>query len=207
VTSPIRILVAEDHLVARVGVTALLNMQPEMKVVAEAANGRETVTQYRIHLPDVALLDMRMPEMSGVEAAIAIRAEFPDARMIALTTYGGDGDVRRALNAGIAGYLTKDVLHEELLKAIRAVHRGETYLPSSIRALLDAHAPQDELSPRELDVLRLIVRGLPNKEIAWQLGIAEETAKNHVKKILAKLNAQDRTHAATMAIERGLVDR
>jgi DNA-binding NarL/FixJ family response regulator len=204
---PIRILVAEDHLVARVGVTALLNMQPEMKVVAEAANGRETVAQYRIHRPDVALLDMRMPEMSGVEAAIAIRSEFPNARMIALTTYGGDGDVRRALNAGIAGYLTKDVLHEELLKAIRAVHRGEKYLPAAIRALLDAHAPQDELSARELDVLRLIVRGHANKEIAWQLGIAEETAKNHVKKILSKLNVQDRTQAATMAIERGLVDR
>jgi DNA-binding NarL/FixJ family response regulator len=207
VTEPVRILVAEDHLVARVGVTAILNMQPDMKVVAEAANGRETVAQYRIHRPDVALLDMRMPEMSGVEAAAAIRAEFPNARLIALTTYGGDGDVRRALNAGIAGYLTKDVLHEELLKAIRAVHRGEKYLPSAIRALLDAHAPQDELSARELDVLRLIVRGHANKEIAWQLGIAEETAKNHVKKILAKLNAQDRTQAATMAIERGLVDR
>ena len=206
-TEPVRILVAEDHLVARVGVTAILNMQPDMKVVAEAANGRETVAQYRIHRPDVALLDMRMPEMSGVEAAIAIRAEFPNARLIALTTYGGDGDVRRALAASIAGYLTKDVLHEELLKAIRAVHRGEKYLPASIRALLDAYAPQDELSARELDVLRLIVRGHANKEIAWQLGIAEETAKNHVKKILAKLNAQDRTQAATMAIERGLVDR
>jgi DNA-binding NarL/FixJ family response regulator len=203
----IRILVAEDHLIARVGVTSIINVQPDMQVVAEATNGREAVEQFRGHQPDVALLDMRMPEMSGTEAAGAIRAEFPGARLIALTTYGGDGDVRRALAAGVAGYLTKDVLHEELLNAIRAVHRGETYLPPAIRTLLDAHSRENELSARELDVLRLIVKGLANKEIAWQLGIAEETAKNHVKKILAKLNAQDRTQAATMAIERGLVGR
>ena len=206
-TAKIRILVAEDHLVARVGVCAILNMQPDMEVVAEATNGREAVAQFRLHRPDVTLLDMRMPEMSGVEAATAILAEFPSARLVALTTYGGDGDVRRALAAGISAYLTKDVLHEELLNAIRAVNRGERYLPPAIQALLDAHAPESELSAREMDVLRLIVRGLANKEIAWSLGIAEETAKNHVKKILFKLNAQDRTQAATMAIERGLVDR
>ena len=203
----IRILVAEDHLVARVGICAILNVQPDMEVVAEAIDGREAVEQFRVHRPDVALLDMRMPHMSGVEAAAAIGAEFPAARMVALTTYGGDGDVRRALAAGVSAYLTKDVLHEELLNAIRAVHRGERYLPDVIQALLDAHPPEGELSVREMDVLRLIVRGLANKEIAWNLGIAEETTKNHVKKILAKLHAQDRTQAATMAIERGLVDR
>lgn len=203
----IRILVAEDHLVARVGICAILNVQPDMEVVAEATDGREAVEQFRVHRPDVALLDMRMPHMSGVEAAAAIGAEFPAARMVALTTYGGDGDVRRALAAGVSAYLTKDVLHEELLNAIRAVHRGERYLPDVIQALLDAHRPEGELSVREMDVLRLIVRGLANKEIAWNLGIAEETTKNHVKKILAKLHAQDRTQAATMAIERGLVDR
>lgn len=203
----IRILVAEDHLIARVGVIAILNMQPDMEVVAEAVNGREAVEQFRACRPDIALLDMRMPALSGIEAAAAIRAEFPEARLIALTTYGGDGDVRRALAAGVASYLTKDVQHTELLDAIRAVHRGEHYLPAAIQALLDAHGSERELSPREMDVLRLIVKGLPNKEIAWQLGIAEETAKNHVKKILFKLNAMDRTQAATMAISRGLVDR
>lgn len=201
----IRILVAEDHLVARVGVTTIVNTQPDMVVVAEASNGQQAVELYRKHLPDVALLDMRMPNMSGVEAASEIRAEFPNARMIALTTYGGDEDIRRALAAGIQAYLTKDVLHDELLKAIRAVHAGQTYLPPAVAAALAAQMPRPDLSAREVQVLELIVRGLANKQIAYSLNIAEHTVKNHVKNILSKLGVQDRTQAATAAIQRGIV--
>ncbi len=202
---PIRILVAEDHLVARVGVSTIVNMQADMTVIAEASNGQQAVEMYRKHLPDVALLDMRMPIMSGVEAATAIRAEFPHARMIALTTYGGDEDIRRALAAGVQSYLTKDVLHDELLKAIRAVHAGQTYLPSGVAAALAAQMPRPDLSAREVQVLELIVRGLANKQIAYSLNIAEHTVKNHVKNILSKLGVQDRTQAATAAIQRGIV--
>ena len=201
----IRILVAEDHLVARVGVSTIVNMQPDMTVVAEASNGQQAVELFRKHRPDVTLLDMRMPGMGGVEAATAIRAEFPTARMIALTTYGGDEDIRRALAAGVLAYLTKDVLHDELLKAIRAVHEGHTYLPAAVAAALAAQLPRPDLSAREVQVLELIVRGLANKQIAYTLNIAEHTVKNHVKNILSKLGAQDRTQAATAAIQRGII--
>jgi DNA-binding NarL/FixJ family response regulator len=204
-SNPIRILVAEDHLVARVGVTTIVNMQPDMTVVAEAANGAQAVDLYRQHRPDVALLDLRMPVMTGVEAAAAIRREFPAARLIALTTYGGDEDIRRALAAGVRSYLTKDVLHDELLKAIRAVHAGETYLPADVAAAVSGESPAPDLSAREVQVLELIVRGLANKQIAFALGIAEHTVKNHVKNILSKLAVQDRTQAATAAIQRGIV--
>jgi two-component system NarL family response regulator len=201
----IRILVAEDHLVARVGVTTIVNLQPDMTVVAEASNGQQTVELYRKHLPDVVLLDMRMPGMSGVEAAAAIRAEYPNAKMVALTTYGGDEDIRRALAAGVQAYLTKDVLHDELLKAIRAVHAGQRYLPAAVAAALAAQMPRPDLSAREIQVLDLIVRGLANKQIAYSLNIAEHTVKNHVKSILSKLGVQDRTQAATAAIQRGII--
>jgi two-component system NarL family response regulator len=201
----IRILVAEDHLVARVGVSTIVNMQPDMTVVAEASNGQQAVELFRKHRPDVTLLDLRMPGMGGVEAATAIRAEFPAARMIALTTYGGDEDIRRALAAGVLAYLTKDVLHDELLKAIRAVHEGHTYLPAAVAAALAAQLPRPDLSAREVQVLELIVRGLANKQIAYTLNIAEHTVKNHVKNILSKLGAQDRTQAATAAIQRGII--
>jgi DNA-binding NarL/FixJ family response regulator len=201
----IRILIAEDHLIARVGVTTIVNMQPDMTVVAEAASGQQAVELFRKHLPDVTLLDLRMPVMSGVEAAIAIRREYPEARLIALTTYGGDEDIRRALQAGVQAYLTKDVLHDELLKAIRAVHAGETYLPPSVAATLAAQLPGSGLTAREMEVLSLIVSGLPNKQIAYKLNIAEHTVKNHVKNILAKLGVADRTQAATAAIQRGII--
>jgi DNA-binding NarL/FixJ family response regulator len=201
----IRILVAEDHLVARVGVSTIVNMQPDMTVVAEASNGQQAVELFRKHRPDVTLLDLRMPGMGGVEAATAIRAEFPTARMIALTTYGGDEDIRRALAAGVLAYLTKDVLHDELLKAIRAVHVGQTYLPAAVAAALAAQLPRPDLSAREVQVLELIVRGLANKQIAYTLSIAEHTVKNHVKNILSKLGVQDRTQAATAAIQRGII--
>lgn len=201
----IRILVAEDHLVARVGVSTIVNMQPDMTVVAEASNGQQAVEQFRKYLPDVSLLDLRMPGMTGVEAATAIRAEYPNARMIALTTYGGDEDIRRALAAGVQAYLTKDVLHDELLKAIRAVHGGQTYLPAGVAAALAAQMPRPDLSAREIQVLELIVKGLANKQIAYALSIAEHTVKNHVKNILSKLGVQDRTQAATAAIQRGII--
>ena len=201
----IRILVAEDHLVARVGVSTIVNMQPDMTVVAEASIGHQAVELFRKHRPDVTLLDMRMPGMGGVEAATAIRAEFPNARMIALTTYGGDEDIRRALAAGVLAYLTKDVLHDELLKAIRAVNEGHTYLPAAVAAALAAQLPRPDLSAREVQVLELIVQGLPNKQIAYTLNIAEHTVKNHVKNILSKLGVQDRTQAATAAIQRGII--
>jgi two-component system NarL family response regulator len=197
-------LVAEDHLVARVGVTTIVNMQPDMTVVAEASNGQQAVELYRQHRPDVALLDIRMPGMSGVEAAAAIRAEFPGARLIALTTYGGDEDIRRALAAGVQAYLTKDVLHDELLNAIRAVAAGQIYLPVAVAAVA-AQSPRPDLSAREVQVLELIVQGLANKQIAYALDITEHTVKNHVKNILSKLGAQDRTQAATAAIQRGII--
>ena len=203
--NPIRILVAEDHLIARVGVSTIVNLQPDMTVVAEAANGQQAIDLYRTHLPDVTLLDLRMPIMSGIEAAAAIRREYPRARLIALTTYGGDEDIRRALHAGVQAYLMKDILHDELLKAIRAVHDGQTYLPAPVAAALAAQMPRPDLSAREVQVLELIVAGLANKQIAYALNIAEYTVKNHVKNILDKLGVQDRTQAATVAIQRGIV--
>jgi DNA-binding NarL/FixJ family response regulator len=204
-SSKIRILVAEDHLVARVGVSAIINRQPDMLVVADASNGRQAVERYRKHLPDVTLLDLRMPLMSGVEAAIAIRKEFPDARLIALTSYGGDEDIRRALAAGVQAYLTKDVLRNELLRTIRTVHAGGTYLPPPLAAALEAQSESQTLSKREIEVLELVARGLSNKQIAYALDITDTTAKNHVQHILQKLGAQDRTQAATAAIQRGII--
>jgi two-component system NarL family response regulator len=201
----IRILIAEDHLIARVGVKTILNTQPDMNVVAEAANGAQAVELHRQHRPDITLMDMRMPGTSGQEAIVAIRAEQPQARIIALSTYGGDEEIRRALNSGVCAYLTKDVLHDELIRAIHAVHAGETYLPPSIRAALEASSLPAGLSARELDVLALIVKGHGNKQIAYDLGIAEHTVKNHVKSILSKLGVADRTQAATAAIQRGII--
>ena len=201
----IRILVAEDHLVARVGISAIINRQSDMLVVAKASNGRQAVERYREHLPDVALLDLRMPLLSGVEVAIAIRREFPDARLIALTSYGGDEDIRRTLAAGVRAYLTKDVLSKELLHTIRTVHGGGTYLPPSLAAALEAQNYSPALSQREIEVLQLVARGLSNKQIAYSLEITETTAKNHVQHILQKLGAQDRTRATTVAIERGII--
>jgi len=205
INGKIRILVAEDHLVARVGVTTIVNMQSDMEVIAEASNGQQAVELFRTYRPDVVLLDLRMPVMGGVQAAQMIRAEFPNARMVALTTYGGDEDIRRALAAGVQAYLTKDVLHDELLKAIRAVYSGQTYLPAAVAASLAAQLPRPDLSAREVQVLELIVRGLANKQIAYSLNIAEHTVKNHVKNILSKLGVQDRTQAATAAIQRGII--
>lgn len=201
----IRILIAEDHFIARAGMAAVLNAQPDMTVVAEVINGEQAVASFARHLPDITLMDMRMPGMSGFEALAAIHSRFPSARIVALSTFGGDEDIRRALMAGARAYLTKDVLHDELLSAIRNVHAGNVYLPAGVRATLDAEKLHPDLSARELEVLELIVQGLSNKQIAWHLKIAEDTAKNHVKNILKKLGADDRTQAATRAIQRGIV--
>src|ERR1019366_7751032 len=181
VTPKIRIMVVDDHLVARAGLSTIINVQPDMEVVAEAINGQEAIEMFRKHLPDVILLDMNMPLMSGTEAANILRVEYPDIRMIALTTYGGDEDIRRALAAGVRAYLTKDVLHDELLKAIRAVYAGQTYLPAAVAASLATQFPRPDLRAREVQVLGLIVQGLANKQIAFTLNIAEHTVKNHVK--------------------------
>jgi two-component system NarL family response regulator len=202
---PIRILIVEDHFIARAGIAAVVNAQPDMTVVAEVFNGEQAVVSFSQHLPDITLMDMRMPGMSGYEAVAVIHARFPASRIVALSTFGGDEDIRRALIAGAKAYLTKDVLHDELLGAIRAVHAGEMYLPSAVRATLDAERLHPELSARELEVLQLIVQGLSNKQLAWRLTIAEDTAKNHVKSILKKLGAADRTQAATRAIQRGII--
>ena len=190
-SSRIRILVAEDHLVARVGLIAIINKQPDMRVVAEATNGKQAVELFRQHRPDVTLLDLRMPLLSGTEAAAAIRAEYPEARLLALTTYGGDEDIRRALAAGVAAYLTKDALGDELLAAIRMVHEGHSYLPAALAERLRIQKHARSLSDREVEVLRLVVEGMSNKEIAYKLDIAETTAKNHVKHILGKLGVHD----------------
>jgi two-component system NarL family response regulator len=205
VTAIIRLLVAEDHLVARVGLTAIISTQPDMTVVAEAEDGPTALELFRRHLPDVTLLDMRMPGLSGIDVASAIHASHPDAKTVMLTSYGGVGDVRRSLAAGMKGYLTKDVRRDELLKAIRTVAQGGMYLPQALSAALEAQDGELQLSTREIQVLELIVAGLPNKSIAHTLNIAEATAKHHVRHILHKLGAQDRTQAATAAIQRGIV--
>jgi two-component system, NarL family, response regulator len=204
-TPKIRILVAEDHLIARVGVTGLIDSQPDMTVIAEAVNGRQALDLFRRHMPDVTLLDIRMPRMSGLEAATAIRAANPDARLIALTSFGGDEDIRRALAVGVQAYLTKDVLRDELIKAIHAVHAGKSYMPKKIAATLEDQMDRPRLSARELDVLKLIVRGLGNKQIAFELVLAEDTVKNHIKAIFTKLGVRDRTLAAMIAVQRGII--
>jgi len=204
VSNKIRVLVADDHVVARMGVVAIVNAQRDMTVVASAASGSEAVAMYRQHVPDVALLDMRMPSLSGVEAALAIRGDFPEAKMIALTTYGGDEDIRRAMAAGVKSYLTKDVPQEELLKVIRVVSAGQEYVMPSLAPLITARNRPD-LTPRELQVLELIVRGYVNKQIAYSLNLSLYTVANHVKTILKKLEVQDRTQAATEAIRRGII--
>jgi two-component system, NarL family, response regulator len=201
---PIRILIAEDHLIARVGLVTIMNEQPDMIVVAEASNGQQAVALYREFRPDIVLMDERMPVMNGTEAADAIRAEFHGARILALSTYSGDEDVRRAFRAGVDGYLKKDVQHDELIEAIRTVHSGHKYFRGPIAVSLE-QAKRPELSGRELEVLTLVAKGLSNKRIAYSLSIADNTVANHLKNILSKLGVDDRTQAATAAIQRGII--
>lgn len=201
----IRVLIGEDHLIARVGLGAIINAQPDMTVIAEAANGERALFSYRDYRPDVALMDMRMPVMNGFEAIAAIRSEFPDAGIVAVSTFGGDEDVRKALRAGALAFLTKDAPQDELLEAIRAAARKKRFITPLVAATLAAEAREPDLSDRELEVLHLLTRGLSNKQIAFELQIADDTAKNHVKSILKKLGVHDRTQAATEAIQRGIV--
>jgi DNA-binding NarL/FixJ family response regulator len=203
---PIRVLAVDDHPLLREGIATLLAAQPDMKLIAEASNGREAIEQYRIHHPDITLMDLQMPEMNGVDAMIAICSEFPGARIIVLTTYTGDVQVLRALKAGARGYLLKNLLRKELLETIRLVHAGKKRIPPDVAAELAQHAIDENLSSREIEVLRLISGGNANKEIAAQLSITEETVKGHIKNILAKLGANDRTHAVTIGLKRGIID-
>jgi len=202
----IRVLAADDHPLLREGIAGLVASQPDMELVGEAANGREAIEQFRKHHPDITLMDLQMPELNGVDAMSAIRAEFPEARIIVLTTYAGDVQVMRALKAGARAYLLKGLLRKELLDTIRAVHAGQKRVPPGVAAGIAEHATDDALTAREIDVLRLISGGNANKEIAAQLSITEETVKGHVKNILAKLGANDRTHAVTIGIKRGIIE-
>jgi DNA-binding NarL/FixJ family response regulator len=202
----IRIVLADDHPLLRQGISALLADQPDMELVAEAATGHEAIEQFRAHRPDVTLIDLQMPEMNGIDAMIAIRSEFSEARFIVLTTYTGDAQIVRALRAGARAYLLKSLLHRELLDTIRAVHAGQKRIPPEIAAEMAQHAMDDDLTPREIDVLRLIAAGNANSQVATQLSITEETVKAHVKNILSKLNANGRTHAVTIALKRGIIE-
>jgi len=205
-THSIRILTVDDHPLLRQGIGTLLADEPDMSVVAEAITGREAVEQFRKHRPDVTLMDLQLPEMNGLEATIAIRGEFPDARIIMLTTYSGDVQVVRALKAGAQGYLLKSMLRKELVDAIRAVHTGRKALSPEASFALAEHAMTDELSPAETRVLRLISEGESNKEIAATLGVSVDTVKGQVKSILSKLDASDRTQAVMIAVKRGIIE-
>ena len=204
-TNPIRIMAADDHVLLRKGIAAIIASQPDMSLVAEASNGREAVEQYRTHRPDITLMDLQMPEMNGLDAMIAIRTEFPEARIIMLTTYTGDVQVLRAMKVGARGYLLKTLLDKELLETIRAVHGGKKMLSAEASYELAEHATSDALTPAEIDVLRLIATGHANKQIAAQLSITEDTVKGRVKSILSKLGANDRTHAAMIGVKRGII--
>jgi len=202
----IRVLSVDDHALLREGIAALVNAESDMKLIAEAANGQEAIEKFRLHRPDVTLMDLQMPTLNGIEAIIGIRSEFREARIVVLTTYAGDVQVLRALKAGARGYILKGHVPRELLDTIRAVHGGQKRIPPEVAAELAEHTTEGELSLREIDVLRLIASGNANKEIAAQLSIVEDTVKSHVTNILAKLGANDRTHAVTIGLKRGVIE-
>lgn len=203
---PIRVLIVDDHPILREGVAAIIALQADMAIAGEATGGREAIAQFGALRPDVVLMDLQMPDMGGVEATEAIRAEYPDARILVLTTYSGDAKALAALRAGAAGFLLKSSLRRELLGAIRAVYRGQRHLHPNIAQEIALHAIQDPLSPREIEVLQLIAGGHPNKQIAWKLGVGEETVKSNIKSIFAKLQVNDRTLAVTTAAKRGIIE-
>ncbi len=206
IDNPIRIMAVDDHPLIRQGIALLVSAQPDLTLVAEATNGREAVQQFRAHRPDVTLMDLQMPEMSGLDAISTIRGEFPEARIIVLTTYAGDVQAHRAVKAGSRAYLLKDTLHRELVETIRAVHTGKKYLSPEITFQLAEHVADDSLTSAEIQVLRLIAEGSANKEIAAQLALSEETVKGQVRNILSKLGAKDRTHAAMIGLKRGIIE-
>jgi DNA-binding NarL/FixJ family response regulator len=201
----IRVRSVDDHPLLREGVAALIGNQTDMVLIAEASNGREALEQFRRHRPDITLMDLEMPDVSGIDAMNAIRGEFPDARIIVLTTHAGDVLVARALKAGARAYLLKGLLRKELLETIRAVHVGQKRVSPEVAAEIAEHATDDALTPREIDVLRLIARGNANKIIAAELSLTEETVKSHIRNILSKLGANDRTHAVVIGLKRGII--
>lgn len=202
----IRILAVDDHPVFREGIAGMIEAQADMTLVGEASNGREAIQQFRAQRPDVTLMDLQMPDMNGIDAIIAIRNEFPQARIVVLTTYTGDIQVLRALKAGAQGYLLKTLLHKELVQTIRDVHAGKMALSPEASHEIASHATDDALTPGEVAVLRLIAAGNANKQISYQLSISEETVKSRVKNILSKLGANDRTHAAMIGLKRGIIE-
>jgi len=207
-TSPtvIRVLTVDDHALIRDGIAVLIANQPDMRLVGEASNGREAIEQFRSHHPDITLMDLQMPEMNGIDALIAIRSEFPDARIIVLTTYAGDVRCKRAMTAGAQAYILKGNVPKDLLDTIRAVRAGKKFVHAEVAGELASHSADDALSEREIEVLSLIGAGNSNKLIADQLLISEDTVKGHVKSILSKLQAHDRTHAVTVALKRGIIE-
>ncbi len=199
-------MAVDDHPLILQGIAAIVADQPDMTMVTEATNGREAIQQFRAHFPDITLMDLQMPEMSGLDTMIAIRNEFPEAKIIILTTYTGDVQILRAMKAGATGYLLKNLLHKELLSTIRAVHAGKKTLSAEASYALAEHAAEDALTPGEVEVLRLIAAGNANKQIAAHLNITEDTVKGRVKNILSKLDANDRTHAAMIGLKRGIIE-
>ncbi len=202
---PIRILTVDDHPLLRAGIAATLADEPDLSVIAEATNGREALEKFRLHHPDVTLMDLQMPEIGGIDAILAIRNEFPKARIVVLTTYRGDVNAVRAIKAGAVGYLLKDKIGNELPATIRAVHAGHRSIPPEIAVEIAAHVAEDDLSSREVEVLRHVASGLANKEIADRLNLSEDTVKSHMRHIMEKLGARDRTHAVTIAVRRGII--
>jgi len=204
-TTRITILTVDDHPIVREGIAAVIHGEGDMVIIGEASNGREAVEMFRSKRPDIVLMDLQMPGLNGIDAIATIRQEHPQARIIVLTTYEGDVLARRALKAGATGYILKDMIRTELLEAIRAVHRGRRYIPPKIAAELAEHYTEDDLSEREIEVLREVARGTSNKIIAAHLSISEATVKAHIQKILVKLGASDRTHAVNLAMTRGFL--
>ena len=201
----IRVLCVDDHPLVRKGIASILANEPDIHLVGEAGNGKDAIAMFKTHRPDVTLMDLRMPEIDGIEAVKQIRAEFPDAKVIALTSFDGDQEIYRALEAGVRGYLLKEMVHTEVLRAIRLVASGKRLMPPEVTERLTEYFPKSALTPREVEVLTLVAAGLANKEIAAKLGTADGTVKIHVQNILAKLNASDRTHAVTIALQRGII--